>query len=65
MANSIGQSNRLHRTYGPVQLATVRKADAARKVGRTILREQSPDESLTAPDQKVKQRRSVKSKPLK
>ena len=31
MANSISQSNRLQKTYGPVQLAQVRDADEARK----------------------------------
>lgn len=38
MANSIASSNRLHRTYGPVHLATVRDADEARLVGRRKLR---------------------------
>ena len=65
MANSISVSNRLHKTYGPVQLATVRQADEARKAGRTLLREQKPDKSLTAPVRKVEQKRSVKAKPLK
>jgi len=40
MANTLSASNRLHKTYGPVQLADVRDADAARKVGRAKLREQ-------------------------
>src|SRR5262249_44300395 len=31
MANSISESNRLHRTYGPVVLASVRDADAETK----------------------------------
>ena len=35
MANSISTSNRLHKTYGPVQLAAVREADAARQRGRS------------------------------
>jgi hypothetical protein len=49
MANSISQSTRLQKTYGPVQLASVRDADAARRRGRTRLREQKPDESVMAP----------------
>jgi hypothetical protein len=52
MANSIASSNRLHRTYVPTMLASVRGADAARKAGRTKLREQKPDESVTAPARK-------------
>jgi hypothetical protein len=34
-ANSLSQSNRLHKTYGPAQLASVRDTDAARRRGRT------------------------------
>ena len=48
MANSISESNRLHKTYAPVQLAAVRSADEARKRGRASLREQKPDKSLRA-----------------
>jgi hypothetical protein len=40
MANSLSASNRLHKTYAPVQLASVRDVDAARKAGRRSLREQ-------------------------
>jgi hypothetical protein len=60
MANSISQSTRLQKTYGPVQLASVRDADAARVRGRRRLREQSrnaeerkPAESVMAPAGKV------------
>jgi hypothetical protein len=53
MANSISQSTRLQQTYGPVQLASVRETDAARRRGRAKLREQSPDESVIAPAGKV------------
>jgi hypothetical protein len=59
MANSLSTSNRLHKTYGPVQLAAVRDADAARQRGRAKLREQNPPESVTAPARKVSQRRSI------
>lgn len=38
MANSISTSNALHKTYQPVDLETVRQADAARRLGRTRLR---------------------------
>ena len=34
MANTIGSSNRLHRTYIPVDLSAVRDVDEARAVGR-------------------------------
>jgi hypothetical protein len=43
MANSLSQSNRLHKTYAPVQLAKVREVDAVRRQGRAKLREQKPD----------------------
>jgi len=46
MANTLSASNRLHRTYAPVQLVSVRDADDARKVGRAKLREQKPDKSI-------------------
>jgi hypothetical protein len=38
MANSLSQSNRLQKTYAPVQLAAVRDADASRKLGRAKLK---------------------------
>jgi hypothetical protein len=47
MANSLSQSNRLHKTYGPVQLASVR--DTERRRGRAKLREQKADESRPPP----------------
>jgi hypothetical protein len=52
MANSLSTSNKLHKTYAPVQLASVRDTDAARKVGRAKLREQKLDKSVRSPDQK-------------
>jgi hypothetical protein len=52
MANSLSQSNRLHKTYAPVQLASVRDADAARKRGGVALREQKPAESRPPPARK-------------
>jgi integrase len=52
MANTLSASNRLHHTYAPVQLASVRDADDARKLGRAKLREQKPNESIRAPAQK-------------
>lgn len=65
MANSLSTSNRLHKTYSPVMLAAVRETDAARQRGRAKLREQNPDESVTAPDQKVSRRAGRSAKPLK
>ena len=46
MVNTLSESNRLHATYAPVQLASVRDVDAARKRGRAKLREQRPAESI-------------------
>jgi hypothetical protein len=60
MANSISQSTRLQKTYGPVQLASVRDADAARRRGRRRLREQTdaseeriPAKSVMTPAKEV------------
>jgi hypothetical protein len=38
MANTISVSNRLHKTYNPVNVAAVERFDAARKIGRTKLK---------------------------
>jgi hypothetical protein len=38
MANTISVSNRLHKTYNPVNVAAVERFDAARKVGRSKLK---------------------------
>jgi hypothetical protein len=65
MANTISASNRLHKTYGPAVLASVREVDTARQRGRTKLREQNGEESVTAPAGKVSRMRSISRKPLK
>jgi hypothetical protein len=67
MANSLSASNKLHKTYAPVQLGVVRDVDQARQKGRIKLRsgEQNPAESVTEPDRKVSHQRSVKKGPLK
>jgi hypothetical protein len=38
MANTISVSNRLRKTYNPVSVASVRRFDEARKVGRGKLK---------------------------
>ncbi len=53
MGNTIGSSNRLHRTYVPGQVAVVRLVDEARVAGRRVLREQKPHKSVIAPTRKV------------
>ena len=65
MANTINKSNRLFATYSPARLASVRQADEARRAGRTILREQRPDKSIRAPDQKYQNAAQQKPKLLK
>jgi hypothetical protein len=65
MANSISQSNRLFATYAPARLASVRQADEARRVGRTILREQRPTKSIRSPAKKYQNDDQKKAKPLK
>ena len=62
MANTLSTSNRLHRTYAPVQHASVRDADDARRIGRAKLREQKGDESIRAPDQKYPTKRKGDAK---
>jgi hypothetical protein len=39
MANTLSASNRLHRTYVPVDAASVRQVDDARRLGRAAIRE--------------------------
>jgi hypothetical protein len=65
MANTLSASNRLHKTYGPVVLQSVREVDDARRRGRTKLREQKPDESVTAPAGKYHTAVQRNRKPLK
>jgi hypothetical protein len=56
MANTIAASNRLRKTYNPVNVVSVRRFDEARKAGRKRLsEEQKPTESVTAPAGKVSQ----------
>ncbi len=65
MANTLSASNRLHQTYVPVKLVEVRVADAARKRGQRLLREQKTDESVREPDQKCLPNVQQKPKSLK
>jgi hypothetical protein len=55
MANTISASNRLRKTYTPVNLASVRRADDARTQGRKAIRqeEQSPTKSVITRNPKV------------
>ena len=62
MANTISASNRLRKTYNPVNIVSVRRFDEARKAGRKQLREeQNPPESVTTSAGKVSRRGSKKS----
>ena len=62
MANTISVSNRLDKTYNPVNIVSVRRFDEARTVGRKQLRkEQNPTKSVTTLARKVSQRGSDKS----
>jgi hypothetical protein len=53
MANTIGTSNRLRKTYTPVNAASVRRFDEARERGRERLEEQKPPKSVMTPKGKV------------
>lgn len=65
MANTLSASNRLHKTYAPARLASVRDVDDARRRGRTKLREQIGDESVRAPANPDTFLPGKKAKPLK
>ena len=64
-------SNRLHNTYGPVQLASVRDADDARQKGRAKFRavqapgEQRPDKNPRILAGKFPNRDHLSARPLK
>lgn len=64
MANTVSASNRLRKTYNPVNVASVRRFDEARAKGAKVL-EQKPDESVTAPDLVTLLGKVRNSKPLK
>jgi hypothetical protein len=49
MANSIVTNKRLRKVYNPVNVASVRRFDEARKLGAKKLKEQKPDKSVTPP----------------
>jgi hypothetical protein len=51
MANTISASNRLRKTYNPVNVESVRRVDEARK--NATRKERKPHKSVTAPDRKV------------
>ncbi len=54
MANTIGVSNRLRKTYNPVNVVSVRRVDEARKVGRKKMAdERSQTKSVTTGNGKV------------
>jgi hypothetical protein len=40
MANTLSVSNRLHKTYNPVDLTAVRVGDVAREVGRGRIKQE-------------------------
>ena len=66
MANTISVSNRLEKTYNPVNVVSVKRFDDARVVGRKRLREeQTPDKgpakSVTSSARKVSHRAADKS----
>jgi hypothetical protein len=49
MANKLSVSNRLHKTYNPVDVAAVRVGDAAREVGRSKKSRNESREFLQVP----------------
>ena len=60
MANTISESNRLHKTYVPVKLAAVLEADAARLRGRE--KNKTANKVTTPPAKKLQPDNSKASK---
>jgi len=67
MANSIGHSNKLHKTYAPVDLEAVRNTDVARVEGRRKIRARNKKGEKVSTQQsgKVSTDGEVRSKSLK
>jgi hypothetical protein len=53
LANSIGRSNTLHKTYAPVDLEAVRNTDAARLLGRRRMRAENENGPKVSKDQSI------------
>src|SRR5215471_4346176 len=51
LANSIGRSNTLHKTYAPVELEAVKNTDQARLQGRQRIREANKPGEKVLPEQ--------------
>lgn len=64
MANTLSASNRLHRTYLPVDAAVVRQVDDARARGRALIREQKPDKSVITSGEAVSYLKAGKQKTI-
>jgi hypothetical protein len=54
MANSIGQSNAIHKAYAPVDIAAVQNADEARLRGRQKMRATNKPRAKVSPEQASK-----------
>ena len=69
LSNTLSQSNSIHETYSPVQLAQVRKADLAREIGRELLaegvtRERNENKSRNFPTEAPDPGSELASKPM-
>lgn len=64
MANTLSASTRLQKTYNPVNVATVRQVDEARRTGRARIKEQTEGKSVTAPAGKVSQQTLETGQPI-
>lgn len=53
MANTVAASNKLRKTYNPVNVTSVRRFDEARARGREAMQEQKPTKSVIGRDGKV------------
>jgi hypothetical protein len=56
MANSLDRAAFLHRTYLPVEIEPVRRADAARRRGRSAMRRTSEEQNSENDDPKTLKR---------
>jgi hypothetical protein len=50
LANSIGRSNALHKTYTPVEIEAVRNTDEARQQGRRCITGTKTGHQLNSPE---------------
>jgi hypothetical protein len=64
MANTVSTNNKLRKIYNPVNVASVKRFDAARTIGAKAL-EQNSAKSISADPSEILLRKREPAKPLK